>query len=134
MKSTTDLLLDRSLQRSGVSDGDVEWSDDPSVLYHRFLQAISQQYPSHLPLHTLWGFGRPLWDKRERRDGRKPIHVVVLGPPGSGKTTLAKKLSSVLDVPCFTLGQILQKEMMSKYDHSMNDLMKSMFLCFLRRV
>ena len=47
------------------------------------------------------------WSHRERRSGlSKPFVVIVTGPSGAGKTTLGKKLSEVLKIPCISKDDI----------------------------
>lgn len=40
----------------------------------------------------------------------RPVRVVVLGPPGSGKGTQAERLSSALGAPAISTGELLRRE------------------------
>lgn len=36
--------------------------------------------------------------------------ILLLGPPGAGKTTQAKKLKSILDIPAISMSEVLRRE------------------------
>lgn len=40
----------------------------------------------------------------------RPVRVVLLGPPGSGKGTQAERLSSALETPAISTGELLRRE------------------------
>ncbi len=63
-----------------------------------------------MPASFVWGFGRPLWDPGARTYGRKPLHVMLLGPAASGKTALAEQLAAAYCVPSVNVGDLLYEE------------------------
>lgn len=55
--------------------------------------------------------------------------IIIVGCPGSGKTTLAKKLGRILDIPVHHLDKIFWKENktpshQSEFIEAQNELMK----------
>ncbi|MCE4614929.1 MAG: AAA family ATPase [Desulfurococcales archaeon] len=52
-------------------------------------------------------------EKENKEGNRNPI-IVISGPPGSGKTTYAKRLSSDLSLPYHSAGQIFREIAKSK--------------------
>lgn len=62
------------------------------AVFDRLKEAISRCSPVTVPLHAVWGFGRPLWDPLLRQHGQRPLKTMVLGPALSGKTTLCHKV------------------------------------------
>src|SRR3982750_4253850 len=45
-----------------------------------------------------------------------PKVILIVGPPGSGKTTQAKVLSKKYGIPAFSMSDLLKKEMTQKKD------------------
>jgi adenylate kinase len=45
-----------------------------------------------------------------------PKIIILVGPPGSGKTTQAKLLAKKYDIPAFSMADLLKKEMARKKD------------------
>ena len=40
--------------------------------------------------------------------------MVLLGPPGVGKTTFGKKLSRYWEIPCICTGELIRKQVIEK--------------------
>jgi len=96
------------------SRGEIAVSNRKEITVHRILQFIRRQFPSAIEDWEVWGYGRLLWDVAKREDGRRPAHVLVLGQPGVGSTTLSRRLSQSLNIPSFTLGEMIKEAVESE--------------------
>eukprot|EP00899_Mesostigma_viride_P019692 jgi/Mesvir1/27724/Mv07422-RA.2 len=85
-------------------------NDDADVAYAIVKKALHEQCPQVVPLKQVWGYGRLLWVPEERQIGSHPLQVVVNGPPGSGKTTVAMALAKSYGIPFVSLGELMQAE------------------------
>lgn len=64
---------------------------------------------SYMYVHR-YGYGRGLWDPSVRRHGKHSLEVMVLGPAGSGKTTVCAELAARFALPHIVVGDLLYQE------------------------
>jgi hypothetical protein len=83
---------------------------DSDTSVYKLAEAVSNLYPAALPPSRVWGYGRPLWDPSARVHGQRPLRVLMLGPPGAGKTTHAQLLAERFNVPIVRVGDLLRDE------------------------
>ena len=76
--------------------------------YAKLKEIIALKEPDITPVSSVWGFGRPRWDVRERKHGYLPLRVAVIGPAASGKSTAARALVSRYDLPLIYPGALLR--------------------------
>ena len=70
--------------------------------YHPAYRVIANRYVDLLPMFVQM-------DKQLAQDGKAVQKVIVIGCPGSGKTTFAQKLKEKIDLPLFYLDAIWHK-------------------------
>eukprot|EP00210_Caulerpa_lentillifera_P007902 g7543.t1 len=99
------------LKSSEVPFTVVKLAEEMEVSYHRLLQELHVLYPQILPSHAIWGYGRQLWNASYRVEGRRPLHVIVLGSSKKHTTILSKELSQVFQVPMFIFPELMEENL-----------------------
>jgi len=101
--------VDAANADSSLYDAMIKFETNIEVTYARLKEAISKRSPKEVPLHSVWGYGRPLWDNSLRVYGDKPLRVCLIGPAASGKSTQAELLTAEFGLPLISTGHLLRE-------------------------
>ncbi len=98
----------------GLFDAWVENTSDVAASFSRLAEVVHQHYPEVVVPHFVYGYGRALWDPAVRQYGRHTLHVMVLGPVASGKSTQCELLAQRFALPHINVGDLLYEEIAKK--------------------
>lgn len=94
----------------GLWDADITLPEDADAAYYSLMEAVADRFRSVVPPNHVWGFGRQLWDRSARVHGRRPLCVLLLGPVGVGKTSVAARLAERFGLLHINAGDLLYDE------------------------